>query len=217
MTRSLPYLICTTFLLLSAMEGTAVALTVPLTDGPRSAPASPAGITEPDTFTVMATFAGGYAHYIMPYPPGLEIDRRGWAFSARLLWHPDHRLRLGVESGWTTLYAYDLRDVETSFGRTDASLSLSAIPALVVFSMQVLGPVSLSAGVGGYFVRSHARSFGETVDVSRFSQGWMAAITVSRVLPFAPVFGLELKWYGATEFGDGVLMGQLLIQLNLLR
>lgn len=217
MMRTLQYLICACCLLLAVSEGSAAVFTRSPEDKPGSAHTSPAGITEPDTFTVMATLAGGYAQYIMPYAPGLEIDRGGWAFSARLLWHPDHRLRLGVESGWTSLYSYDVRDVETSFGRTDASLSLSAIPALVVFSMQVLGPVSLSAGVGGYFVRSHARSFGETVDVSRFSQGWMGAVTVSRVLPFAPVFGLELKWYGATEFGDGVLTAQLLVQLNVLR
>jgi hypothetical protein len=217
MMRAILCLILFAFLFPAARYGHAT--TIPWQTSAQKYSAAPvtAVTAGPDTFTVMATFAGGYAHYVMPYRPGIDIERKGFAFSLRLLWHPDHRLRLGVESGWTTLYSYELKNVETSFGRTDASLSLNAIPVLVVFSMQVLGPVSLSAGVGGYSVRSHAISFGQTVDVSRFSQGWMGAVTVSRVLPFAPVFGMELKWYGATEFGDGVLTAQLLVHLNLLR
>ncbi len=170
----------------------------------------------PDTFAVVAAFAGGYAHYIMPYTAGVEIDRRGQAYSLRLLWYPDHRLRLGLESGWTTLYSYELKDVETSFGETDASLSLSAVPLLAVFSMQIVGPISLSAGIGGYIVRSHAKSFDVTVDITRFSQGWMGAVAWSRILSFGPEIGMELKWYGATEFGDGVLTMQLQAQISIL-
>ncbi len=170
----------------------------------------------PDTFAIVAAISGGYAQYIMPYTPGVEIDRRGQAYSLRLLWYPDHRLRMGLESGWTTLYSYELKNVETSFGETDASLSLSAVPLLAVFSMQIIGPISLSAGVGGYIVRSHAKSFDVTVDITRFSQGWMGAVAWSRILSFGPHIGVELKWYGATEFGDGVLTLQLQAQISIL-
>lgn len=167
-------------------------------------------------YAIVATFAGGYARYIMPFDGGIDIDRDGAVLSARLLWYSDHRLRMGVESGWTRFYTYDLTDVETSFGRTDASLSLSAVPLLAVFSMAVGSAVVLYAGAGGYFVRSHATSFGTTVDVTRFSQGWMAAVSYDYTV--APVLriGAELKWYGATEFGDGVVTMQLRVPITLM-
>ncbi|MBE0645317.1 MAG: hypothetical protein IH600_14640 [Bacteroidetes bacterium] len=167
--------------------------------------------------SLVLTVGGGYSRYMMPYEAPFTIDRNGAVLSARLLWHPDHRLRLGVESGWTRFYTYKRTDVETSFGTTDASLSLSAVPLLAVFSMQIHGAVTLFAGSGGYFVRSHAVSFGTTVDVTRFSQGWMAA--VSWDYPVWPEFrpGLELTWYGATEFGDGVVTLQLRLPITLIR
>jgi hypothetical protein len=169
------------------------------------------------SYAVVATIGGGYARYITPYASGIEIDRTGATVSARLLWYPDHRLRMGVESGWTRFYSYDLKDVATSFGTTDASLSLSAIPLVAVFSMSLGGSVTLYAGAGGYFVRSHASSFGTTVDVTRFSQGWMAAISWDHRITEALRLGAELKWYGATEFGDGVVTLQLCVPITLMR
>ncbi|MFZ1729472.1 MAG: hypothetical protein WBQ23_03900 [Bacteroidota bacterium] len=167
-------------------------------------------------YAIVATLAGGYARYIMPYDAGIDIDRDGAVVSARLLWYSDHRLRMGLESGWTRFYSYQLTDVETSFGRTDASLSLSAIPVLAVFSMAVGSAVVLYGGAGGYFVRSHATSFGTTVDVTRFSQGWMAAVSYDYTVAAALRIGAELKWYGATEFGDGVVTMQLRVPIVLM-
>jgi hypothetical protein len=168
-------------------------------------------------FALVATIGGGLSEYVAPYDSPIGIERRGLAFTARICWHPDHRLRVGMESGWTRFYTYDLKDVETSFGRTDASLSLSAVPLLVVFSMPVLGSFTLSGGTGGYLVRSHATSFSKTVDVQRFSQGWMAAIAWGVPLSASIGVGAELKWYGASEFGDGVVAVQLQVPLVLHR
>ncbi len=164
---------------------------------------------------LVLTLAGGLARYVMPHEAPFEIDRNGAVFSARLLWHPDHRLCMGVESGWTRFYTYDRTAVETDFGVTDASLSLSAIPALAVFSMEIHRNITLYAGAGGYFVRSHATSFGTTVDVTRFSQGWMAAASWDYTLSGHLQIGMEMKWYGATEFGDGVVVAQLHVPVRL--
>jgi hypothetical protein len=169
------------------------------------------------TFALELTLGGGYARYIMPYDTRFGIDRSGAAASARLSWLPDHRLRVGVETGWTRFYSYDLRDVETSFGTTDASLSLSAVPLLLVFSMPVAGSLQLHAGTGGYYVRSHATSFGSTTDVYAFSQGWMGAASYTAVVWSGYRLGMELTWYGATEFGDGVVLLQLKGSFEIIR
>lgn len=168
------------------------------------------------TGVIGVTLGGGYSYYPMPFEAPYEINRERYGFSLRLTLYPSRRLRVSVESGWTAFYSYELRDVETSFGRTDASLSLTAIPLLVVFSMPVVGSFALHGGTGGYFVRSHARSFDQTVDVVRFSQGWMAAASWDFGLSRLVRLGVELKWYGATEFGDSALLMQLAFTFPLL-
>jgi hypothetical protein len=163
-----------------------------------------------DTSTVIGvTLGGGYSYYPMPFEAPFQIDRERYGFSLRLTLYPSRRLRMSLESGWTAFYTYELRDVETSFGRTDAALSLTAIPVLVVFSMPLLGSFAVHGGTGGYFVRSHSRSFNQTVDVVRFSQGWMAAASWDFGLSRLVRLGVEVKWYGATEFGDSALLMQL--------
>ncbi len=168
-------------------------------------------------FAIVVRLGGGISEYLAPYDSPVEIERGGAAFSMRICLHPDHRLHVGFETGWTRFYTYDLKDVETSFGHTDASLSLSAVPLLVVFSMPIVGSLTVSGGGGGYLVRSHASSFGRTVDVSRFSQGWIAALSWDLPLSGSIGIGLELKIYGATEFGDGVVVAQLQLPLILFR
>ena len=164
----------------------------------------------------MLAIEAGYAHYVMPHEAPFGIDRPGYGFSAALEWHPGARLRLALESGWTTFYSYELTAVDTPFGTTDASLSLSAVPLLAVFSMPIISSFTLHGGTGGYFVRSHATSFGETVDVVRFAQGWVAAASWDGALTGSVRLGATLKWYGATEFGDGSLLLQLRLVLPLL-
>jgi hypothetical protein len=161
------------------------------------------------TSSLVLALGVGYAQYVTPYEGPFAIDRKGTGFSLAVEWHPGMRLRLAIESGWTTFYSYELTNVETSFGRTDASLRLSAIPLLMVFSMPVVGAFTLHAGTGGYFVRSHATSFSETVDVARFAQGWVVAASWDHAVVWGFRIGGSVKWYGATEFGDASLLLQL--------
>ncbi|MBN1447741.1 MAG: hypothetical protein JXA28_07400 [Bacteroidetes bacterium] len=168
-------------------------------------------------FAIGLTLGGGYSHYFMPYDAPIEIDRMGGTVNLRLMLYPDHRLRMGIETGWTHFYSYALEDIETSFGVTDASLSLSAIPLLAVFSMPVTDHLQFHAGTGGYFVRSHTTSFGSTADVTEFSQGWMGAVSWIWGEWGTLRLESELKWYGATQFDDGVLILQMQGGCNILR
>lgn len=181
--------------------------------------AQPTHASEPvrdTTAAIVLSLGGGVSRYVMPQDASLRIGRDGVAFMLRLCLHTSRRLRVGVETGWTTFYSYDLEQVETTFGRTNASLTLSAVPVLAVFSMSIYGTLTLHAGTGGYFVRSHATSFGETVDVVRFAQGWMAALSWDVGVFRRTRVGAELKWYGATEFDDGVVLLQLRTSFPLL-
>lgn len=165
--------------------------------------------------SIVVTLAGGYTRSIMSFDIPAVLTQDGMAFSVRMALHPEHRLRMGLETGWFHLYSYEIFDAETSFGYTNASLSLSAIPLLAVFSMRVFDAITLHGGAGGYVMRSHTVSFGAEADVLRFRQGWMASLSWDH--PVAPelAIGVEIKWYGVTEMGEGALLLQIRAPVHL--
>ena len=221
MTRPLRYLRCAPLCVLALLLGAPPGLTAQIVTSSGMRGVDGGGVTagkaqqQVDSARVeaesslMLSLGAGYARYVAPYESPIAIERSGVGFSLAVEWRPGARLRVAIESGWTTFYSYELTDVETSFGSTDASLSLSAVPLLAVFSMPVAGPFVLHAGTGGYFVRSHATSFSETVDVVRFAQGWVAAASWDHAVGGGFRLGATLKWYGATEFEDAALLLQL--------
>ncbi|MCB2205455.1 hypothetical protein KQI65_11965 [bacterium] len=170
-----------------------------------------------DDFSIVLTAGGGLAHYLHAVDIEGDVRKYGAAGHLRLMWHPDHRLRMGVETGWTFFYHYDISEVDTPFGPTSAALTLTAVPVLLVFSMPVHEAVTLYAGTGGYIVRSHATSFDNTVNVTSFSQGWMAAGSWELGKLGGIAIESELTWYGATEFDDAAVILQMQASLPILR
>src|SRR5689334_4548368 len=62
-------------------------------------------------YALVAYVGGGFSYYAttIDTPDGsqnVQINRRGFPNSLRLMWHPDHRLRMGIESGWIEFYGY---------------------------------------------------------------------------------------------------------------
>jgi len=176
-------------------------LLIVLSGGPVSAQ------TPGDSSFALVTYGGGgFAQYLTTISPPADIrssvHRGGLSFTARIMWHPDHLLRVGIESGWYRVYSYTLH------AKSDGNLYLSAIPLLLVFSMPVGDRWNLFAGVGGYFVRSKL-DFGTVVRTQEFSQGWMAA--ASYVYPLSSAIGIaaELKWLNASQFEDSNLTAQV--------
>ncbi len=179
---------------------------------------SPAALSQARdaSHALVTTFGGGWSFYAAAAPPGHSIQRNGVAVSARMMWHPNRRLRIGVETGWTRLYNYRTDQVETSFGVTDADLSLTAVPMLLVFSMPVWQHLELSAGFGVYHVNSHARSFGLVVDVTEFSQGWMVGASWTVPLSSRLAISADVALHELTQFEDAMLHVQTGLQWRVL-
>jgi len=157
-------------------------------------------------YALVAYVGGGLAYYPITAgapPPGIPSDltRFGGSGTLRLMWHPDHLLRLGIETGWTMFYSYKLE------GSSPGSMHLSAVPLLWVMSMEVLG-VNLFVGSGYYRLNSNLQYQG-TVNVQTWSLGWMAA--ASYVHPVSENLGVagELKWVNASEHEEASLALQI--------
>ena len=169
-------------------------------------------------YAVVLTVGGGLSYYSthLGVPPGLErvdVSRLGIPATFRAMWYPDHRLRVGLETGWTTLYSYR----GTASGQR-SQVYVSAVPMLVVFSMplawlsgterSLARRLSISAGTGVYLVNSRLDYVG-TVSASRFSLGWMVAGSYTQPLSRRFRLATELKWFDAIATEDAAFGLQL--------
>jgi hypothetical protein len=177
-------------------------------------------------YAVVLSLGGGLSYYSthLGVPAALsdeQVNRFGVPLTIRALWVPDHRLRLGLETGWTTMYSYRGR-----VDNTNSHVYVSAIPALVVFSMpmawlsgderSIARRISLTGGSGVYVIHSRL-DFAGTVQTNTISLGWMAAASYTQ--PLGPRFRLsgELKWYDAVASENAAFAAQLQLNYRLVR
>ena len=159
-------------------------------------------------YTIVATAGSGVSYYSthILIPDALEqshLSRFGVPASFRLMWYPDHRLRVGLESGWIPMYSY--RGQIT--GET-ARVNISVIPILAVFSMplawisgserSIARRMAVTVGSGYYLNQSRLRYGGDVVG-SKNSLGWMAAGSYTQPIGRRFRVAGELKWYDAVS------------------
>lgn len=169
-------------------------------------------------FNLVVTAGGGLSYYAthLRVPATLEqtrVSRFGVPASLRVMWYPDHRLRMGLETGWTTMYSY-----RGQVSGEKAHVYVSMVPILMVFSMplawlsgterSLLRRVSVSAGTGVYI--NHSRlDYAGTVQANSNSLGWMAA--ASYTYPLGKRFRVagELKWFDAVAVENAAFTAEL--------
>ncbi len=148
---------------------------------------------------------GGISTYAKPVNVRRPIDLPGninkfsGATTARLMWYPKYRLRVGVETGFLNFYSYKVKN-----GNTNGSVSLNAIPALVVFSMQLYKRLNVYAGFGSYWLTTHLEYNG-TVNSSQWVLGSNIALSYTFPVSTRAGFAAEAKWTNAFETKDAAI------------
>jgi len=128
----------------------------------------------------------------------------------RIMWHPDHRLRIGLESGYANFYSYELKN-----GNKTGTVNLAAIPVLFVWSMAITKRLNVFAGVGSYFMTTRLNYDGKVASHA-LSLGFNAS--VNYIQPVSSRFGIgaELKWTEASQTRDYGLSAQLMLEWKFL-
>lgn len=138
---------------------------------------------------------------------GLQISSKRTYPDAtiRVMWHPNYRLRVGIETGYTNFYSYAIKN-----GDKIGKVTLSAIPILVVWSIPILKRVNLFAGFGSYYLTTHLNYQGE-VKSSSYSLG--SNLALNYVQPITKTLGIatEFKWINAFQTKDN----QIALQAHL--
>lgn len=156
----------------------------------------------------VAYVSGGAGYYVSnrgaPDYLNPVVSNLGHNVNFRLMWHPDHLLKVGLETGHLTFYSYTFKDSAGVKGKT----KLQAVPLLAEWTMAVTKRLNLFAGSGVYFLKTNLDYRGRTTS-PKLSIGWMAA--GSYIFPLSENVGLgtEVKWMEAAETTDGILSLQL--------
>ena len=141
----------------------------------------------------------GMPAYLYP-----EANRFNPIGTVRILWFPDHLIKVGLESGKIDFYSYRLKD---SAG-TPGNISLSAIPLILVWSMSVTRHFNIFAGSGAYLLTTRL-DYKQRSVARKLSVGWMAAASYIVPLSADTGIGAEAKWLYAAETSNGSLCLQL--------
>lgn len=116
----------------------------------------------------------GWFHYINTLDIGAGLantDHVGYTF--RFMWEPEHRVSIGLESGYYTVYSLDRPASGSIPGGT---AKLTTIPLLLSFRIRVLPNFYLSGGPGMAIMYSNVSVLGNTAESSFLS---MANLHVS--------------------------------------
>lgn len=112
-----------------------------------------------NNFSVAA--GAGWFHYINTLDLGADLahtNHTGYTF--RFMWEPEHRVAMGLESGFYTLYTLD---------RPAGTASLTTIPLLLSFRIRVLPDFYLAGGPGMAIMYSDVTVLNNTANSSFLS------------------------------------------------
>ena len=123
----------------------------------------------------------------------------------RIMWYPDHRLRVGLESGYADFYSYKLKN-----GNSFGNVRLSGIPILAVFSMAITKRINVFAGIGSYLINTRLQYNGK-VTSNALSLGVNGAVNYMQPITRRFGIGAELKWIEASTTRDYGLSAQVLL------
>ena len=146
-----------------------------------------------------------YVANINTQPIGLQtnLKKSGLYETIRVMWHPNYRLRVGIETGYTNFYSYTLLN-----GNSTGKVKLTAIPLLVVFSIKIIKRFNLFAGFGSYFLTTYLNYNG---NIKSHAQSLGSNFAINYVQPINKKLGLafEGKLVNAFQTRDAMLAAQV--------
>ena len=126
------------------------------------------------------TLGGGYGYYFNTFKNVFDEDVKnsGLSFCGKLMWQPEHRLRIGFESGNYEIYS--TTRIETFSKIQKLTTSLSAIPFFLSFSLKTTKHLDLNFATGAAIMNYEVivnkskknRIEGKTLSLSNFTSGF---------------------------------------------
>jgi len=138
-----------------------------------------------------------------------------FVFTFRVMWEPEHLLRLGIESGYLPLFYLESKFYDTVFGSTEARLSLNSVPIIGVFTMEVFENFEIIGGVGGFILISEVSSFDNYVMHTSWSNAYELGFSYLYPINKKLKIGGEVKSYYITRLENYDLVFHVALKYTL--
>jgi len=155
----------------------------------------------------------GWSHYINSLEIGKDEARiNSLGVSLKFFWEPEHRLSLGLETGFYRLY----RVSSKSYSDISGQASMSAIPFLLTVRMRVVDHLYLSTGAGLALMLNKVSGIGQSVNSTIWSLS-NYQFSASYLYPVSKFWGVggEFKMLNFGKADDWVYSFQALCVLKL--
>lgn len=140
----------------------------------------------------------------------VDISTSSPGGTLRLMWKPEHLLSVGIESGYLPITQATAKG-NIKPDEADGNANLTAIPALLIFSMEKYG-VELSAGLGMYSLRVRGKSNKGSLENSAVEIGYTFSGAYTLELSNSLGIGAEVKYYAFTDRDIVMLFPQLRLE-----
>lgn len=167
-------------------------------------------------YTVTSEVGAGYSFYLtdMNYD---DLNKSGFAGTLRFMWNPEHLLSIGLETGYEYLYSVKVENLETEFGRTSFSASMTAVPIYIALAMKITDNLKIRGGSGTYLLFNRGEMFGDEIKSSLISIGVQAGLSYEWHIDKGFAVGSELKYSYIYKIQDQTLSLQMVLVYELLR
>lgn len=161
------------------------------------------------TFTIGA----GWSHYINNLENGDQNMKNDFAaLSFRFFWEPEHRLSLGLETGYYKLFKITNQVNQDTSVQIDRSL----VPLLLLVRMRIVDNVYLGAGMGISIITNKASGAGQEI-VTKMNSLANFELSGSYIYPLSKhwLVGGEFKVFHSGTLEDWIYSVQALCAFRL--
>jgi hypothetical protein len=166
-------------------------------------------------YAITAYVNGGYSRFISELEDN-DLNKNGFSGTIRLMWEPEHILSIGLESGYIDLYQFDTQNAQALGNTFEVSSSLTVVPILTIFSMEIFENFKLSIGSGIFILTSKVDALNNPVQSDLVSTGALASGSYYYPLSSTIFLGGEIKYYLINKIEDGSLNFQFSLQYRFL-
>jgi hypothetical protein len=150
------------------------------------------------TRSIKFTGGAGYGIFFNPYSNAPEYETKiiRPAFSGKLLWEPEYRLSIGVESGYYFIYSTNIKSENNS--DEYMTTNLNVIPLFLTLSMKVINHLEVNFATGWasliYLIKTNDSyenmTIGQLYSMSDFSAGISYYFPINKSVDI----GAEIKY-----------------------
>jgi hypothetical protein len=175
---------------------------------------------EESIHSISIDVGGGYLRYITSLDFE-SLDQNGFCGSLRLIWHPEHLLSVGIETGYQKLYSINPKIDVPEFGTYDVKASMFAVPIFIVFTMRAfpesIPNLNILFAPGIFILLNSGEAFNEEIQSSQISNGFTSG--VSYLQPISEIFAIggEIKYSQIAKIQDSDISIQLMLSYKFLR